>query len=378
MTMVNRVMMIAGEVSGDAHGAGVVRELKRMQPSIEIFGIGGEKMKQEGMALTYHVRELSFMGFLEVLRHLPLIRSVEKTLEQLLVLKKPEVLLLIDYPGFNLRFARIAKKYGIKVVYYISPQVWAWKKGRVKRMPGIVDKMLVVFPFEEKIYQNAGVNVSFVGHPLLEELDVQFSRAQFCKRFGIDPSRKILALIPGSRRQEIKDLFSVMARSAGVLAKSDNIEIVVGVAPNLHRDLFDRYLPPNVALHYVENATHEVMKYADLAIVTSGTATLETACFETPMIVVYKTSWLTYVIARLLIRVRNIGLVNIVAGKKIVPELVQQNATVQKIVKAAETLLRNDAARDTMRKDLSLVKGQLGTKGASVNVANAVLSMSPA
>jgi lipid-A-disaccharide synthase len=375
--MVKRVMMIAGEASGDAHGAGVVRELKRMQPSIEIFGIGGEKMKHEGMALTYHIRELSFMGFAEVLRHLPLIRSVERTLVQLLILKKPDVLFLIDYPGFNLRFARIAKKYGIKVVYYISPQVWAWKKGRVKRMLGIVDKMLVVFPFEEEIYRNAGVDVSFVGHPLLEELDVQFSRSQFCKRFGIDPSKKILALIPGSRRQEIKNLFSVMARSAGVLAQSENIEVVVGVAPNLRRELFDRYLPPNVSLHYMENATHEVMKYADLAIVTSGTATLETACFETPMIVVYKTSWLTYGIARLLVRVRNIGLVNIVAGKKIVPELIQQDVTVHKIVAAAEGLLDNEAAREAMRKDLSLVKGLLGTKGASANVANAVLIMSP-
>ncbi|HTR80110.1 MAG TPA: lipid-A-disaccharide synthase, partial [Bacteroidota bacterium] len=136
--MVQRVMMIAGEASGDAHGAGVVRELKRLQPSIEIFGIGGEKMKREGMALTYHVRELSFMGFLEVIRHLPLIRSVERTLEQLLVLKKPDVVVLIDYPGFNLRFARKVKKHGIKVVYYISPQIWAWKKGRVKKMPGVV------------------------------------------------------------------------------------------------------------------------------------------------------------------------------------------------------------------------------------------------
>jgi lipid-A-disaccharide synthase len=374
--MLKRVMMIAGEVSGDTHGAGVVRELKRMQPSVEIFGIGGEKMKQEGMTLTYHVRELSFMGFVEVLRHLPLIRSVERTMEQLLILKKPDVLMLIDYPGFNLRFARIAKKHGIKILYYISPQVWAWKKGRVKRMQGVVDKMLVVFKFEEEIYRKEGVDVSFVGHPLLEELDIQFSRAQFCKRFGIDPSKKILALIPGSRRQEIKNLFSVMARSAGVLRQSEDIEIVVGVAPNLRRDLFDLYLPPNVSLHYVENATHEAMKYADLAIVTSGTATLETACFETPMIVVYKTSWLTYIIARLLVRVRNIGLVNIVAGRTIVPELIQQNATVQRIVQLAEEMLNNDAARDAVKKDLSSVRGLLGSKGASANVANAVLALS--
>jgi len=371
-------MMIAGEASGDAHGAGVVRELKRLQPSIEIFGIGGEKMKREGMALTYHVRELSFMGFLEVIRHLPLIRSVERTLEQLLVLKKPDVVVLIDYPGFNLRFARKVKKHGIKVVYYISPQIWAWKKGRVKKMPGVVDKMLVVFPFEEEIYRKEGIDVSFVGHPLLEELDVEFSRNQFCKRFGIDPAKKILALIPGSRRQEIRGLFSVMARSSGVLSESEDMEAVVAVAPNLPRQLFDLHLPPNAVVHYVENATHEVMKYSDLAIVTSGTATLETACFETPMIVVYRTSWLTYLIARALVHVKNIGLVNIVAGKTIVPELIQHQVTVQRIVDAASRLLGNEALRSAMKKELAAVKGLLGSKGASRKVANAILGMHPA
>jgi lipid-A-disaccharide synthase len=376
--MVQRVMMIAGEVSGDVHGAGVVRELKRRQPSIEIYGIGGERMKHEGMALTYHVSELSFMGFMEVLKHLPLIRSVEQTLEQLLVLKRPDVVVLIDYPGFNLRFARKAKKHGVKVVYYISPQVWAWKKGRVKKMRGVVDTMLVVFPFEVEIYKKEGIDVHFVGHPLLEELNVEFTRAQFCKRFGIDPEKKIVALIPGSRRQEIQNLFSVMARCGAVLQKEDNCAIVVGVAPNLQEKLFTTYLPPNVTLNFVENATHEAMKYAKLAIVTSGTATLETACFETPMIVVYRTSWLTYLIARALVRVKNIGLVNIVAGKTIVPELIQHNVTVQKIVALASVLLNDEARRTAMKKELSAVKGLLGSKGASANVADAILALNPA
>lgn len=376
--MVHRVMMIAGEVSGDIHGAGVVRELKRRQPSIEIYGIGGEKMKREGMALTYHVSELSFMGFMEVLKHLPLIRSVERTLEQLLILKKPDVVVLIDYPGFNLRFARTAKKYGVKVVYYISPQVWAWKKGRVKKMRGVIDTMLVVFPFEEELYRKEGIDVRFVGHPLLEELSVEFTRDQFCKRFGIDPAKKILALIPGSRRQEVQNLFSVMARSAAVLQEKEKCEVVVGVAPNLHEKLFTMYAPPNVSFHFVENATHETMKYAELALVTSGTATLETACFETPMIVVYRTSWLTYWIARALVRVKNIGLVNIVAGKTIVPELIQHDVTVQKIVGLASALLKDDARRTMMKKDLSAVKGLLGSIGASANVADAILAMNPA
>ncbi len=376
--MVHRVMMIAGEVSGDVHGAGVVRELKRRQPSIEIYGIGGERMEREGMTLTYHVRELSFMGFIEVLKHLPLIRSVERTLEQLLVLKKPDVVVLIDYPGFNLRFARKVKKHGVKVVYYISPQVWAWKKGRVKKMRGLLDKMLVVFPFEEEIYRNEGIDVKFVGHPLLEELNVEFTRDQFCKRFGVDPQKKILALIPGSRRQEVQNLFSVMARAAGVLQDEEDLEVVVAVAPNLHKELFRMYLPESNRLHFVENATHEVMKYADLAVVTSGTATLETACFETPMIIVYRTSWLTYLIARSLVRIKNIGLVNIVAGKTIVPELIQHNVTVQRIVELASGLINNEAQQTAMEKSLSAVKGLLGTKIASANVADVILAMDPA
>ena len=376
--MVQRVMMIAGEASGDAHGAGVVRELKRRQPSMEIFGIGGGKMEQEGMSLTYHVRELSFMGFVEVIQHLPLIRSVEHTLEQLLELKKPDVVVLIDYPGFNLRFARTAKKHGMKVVYYISPQVWAWKKGRVKKMVGVVDKMLVVFPFEEEIYRKMGIDVQFVGHPLLEELNVGFTRGQFCKRFGLDADKKILALIPGSRPQEIENIFSVMARAAGALQREQNCEIVVAVAPHIRPELFETHTPPGVSLHFVENATHEAMKYADFAIVTSGTATLETACFETPMVVVYRTSWLTYLIARALVRIKNISLVNIVAGKSIVSELVQNEATVANIVAVVSEFYRNEESRIRMKKELSAVKGLLGSAGASANVAKTILAMNPA
>jgi lipid-A-disaccharide synthase len=211
--MVRRVMIVAGESSGDAHGAGVVRELRRQRPDIELFGIGGDKMKAEGMNLTYHVRELSFMGFAEVIRHLPLIRSVEKTLECLLELKRPDVVLLIDYPGFNLRFARIAKQHGIPVLYYVSPQVWAWKKGRVKKMRGVVDLMAVIFSFEVPIYEKEHVPVRWVGHPLIEELTVTETREEFCGRWGLPADRKILALVPGSRRQEIRQIFSVMARA---------------------------------------------------------------------------------------------------------------------------------------------------------------------
>jgi lipid-A-disaccharide synthase len=370
-------MIVAGEASGDLHGAGVVRELKKKNPSMEIFGIGGDKMEQEGMSLTFHVREMSFMGFVEVVKHLPLIRSVEKTLEQLLILKKPDVVVLIDYPGFNLRFARTVKKHGIKVVYYISPQVWAWKKGRVKKMRGLIDKMLVVFPFEVPIYEKENIPVQFVGHPIIEEMQDMMSKENFCKRYDLDNAKKFIAVIPGSRTQEIENLFSVMVRSAVELAGKEK-EIVVAVAPNLSIDLYKNNLPPlnaNVDVKFIQHSTHEVMKYAEFAFVTSGTATLETACVGTPMIVVYKTSAITYWIARLVVKIKNIALVNIVAGKTIVPEMIQSDATVGKLVSEAQSILNSPERYAEMKNELNIVRQKLGGVGASINVAEAILAV---
>jgi lipid-A-disaccharide synthase len=372
--MKQRVMIVAGEASGDLHGAGVVRELKKKNPSMDIFGIGGDKMEHEGMSLTYHVREMSFMGFVEVVKHLPLIRSVEKTLEQLLILKKPDVVVLIDYPGFNLRFARTVKKYGIKIIYYISPQVWAWKKGRVLKMRGLIDKMLVVFPFEVPIYEKENIPVQFVGHPLVEEMQEVMSKENFYRRYNLDNSKKIIAVIPGSRKQEIVNLFSVMVRSAFELAQNEK-EVVVAVAPNLSIELYKNNLPLNMNVKFIQHLTHEVMKYAEFAFVTSGTATLETACVGTPMVVVYKTSAITYWIARLVVKIKNIALVNIVAGKTIVPEMIQGDATVDKLVNEARSILNSPDHYAEVKKELNIVRQKLGGVGASINVAEAILAV---
>lgn len=372
--MVERVLIIAGEASGDAHGAGVVQELKSRNPDIDIFGIGGDKMKQAGMQLTYHIRDMSFMGFVEVIKHLPLIRSVERTLERLLEIKKPDVVLLIDYPGFNLRFARIAKKYGAKVVYYISPQVWAWKKGRVKKMKGIVDKMLVVFPFEVTIYEKEHVPVTFVGHPLVEQMNSSMDRDQFYAKFNLDEGKKFIAVIPGSRKQEIRALFSVMLNAAIQIAGKTK-QVVVAVAPNLSLDEYLDAVPHGAQIKFIQHATHEVMKYAEFAYVTSGTATLETACTGTPMIVVYKTSPITYWIARLVVRIKNIALVNIVAGKTVVPELIQGSVNVTTLVKEAKMILAQPQRLEEMKNELLRVKEKLGSGGASSKVADAILSL---
>lgn len=366
-------MIIAGEASGDAHGAGIVRELKKRNPELELFGIGGDKMIREGFKAIYHVREMSFMGFVEVIKHLPLIRSVEKTLNQLLRIMKPDAVLLIDYPGFNLRFARTVKQFGIKVFYYISPQVWAWKKGRIKKMKNLIDKMFCVFPFEVPLYEREGIPVQFVGHPLMEEIEEPMSRENFCKRFTLDTRKKILALVPGSRKQEIENLFSVMVRAAMELAENREKEIVVAVAPHLPVELYQRHLPPNARVTFVQHATHDVMFHAELAFVTSGTATLETAIIGTPMIVMYRTSWLTYMIARFVVKIENISLVNILAGKKIVPEIIQHDVVVPNLVAEAKEILAPETYAE-MKNELGTLKKKLGGAGASKNVVDAILA----
>jgi lipid-A-disaccharide synthase len=372
--MPKKVMVIAGEASGDLHGAGFVRELKKLDRTVEVFGVGGDKMKREGMELIYHIREVGFMGFFEVLKHLPFIRTMQLALEQVVKLKKPDVLVLIDYPGFNLRFAKIAKNYGVKIVYYISPQVWAWHKSRVKQMKGLIDSMLVVFPFEEKIYHDEGIDAEFVGHPLLEVLDSKLDRKDFCKRYGLDYEKKILALLPGSRKQEIDTIFPEMLRASRRVANEVGAEIVVGVAPTFQEDYFRTFFNVD-RVTLVKDATYELMRNADFAFVTSGTATLETGCFGTPMFVVYKTSWPTYLMAKMFIQLKHIGLVNIVSQRSIVPEFVQHRATASILAKEAIKLLRDPARMNSMRSELASLKAKLGSIGASKRVAERVFAI---
>ena len=372
--MVQRVMIIAGEASGDLHGSGVVRELKRLSPDVDVYGVGGDKMKREGMEIIYHIHELGFMGFMEVLKHLPFIKTMEHTLEQIVKFKKPDVLVLIDYPGFNLRFARIARRYNVKIVYYISPQVWAWHRSRVKKIHSLVDKMLVIFPFEVDFYHTEGIDAEFVGHPLLEVLESRLNRKNFCKRFSLDEQKPIVALLPGSRKQEIDYIFPEMLSAARIISMQNNAEIVVGIAPTLEEEYF-KTLYNLKGVHFIKGLTYEVMANADFAFVTSGTATLETACFGTPMFVVYKTSWLTYLIGRVLVHVKNIGLVNIVAGKTIAPEFIQNKAAAKKMAKSAVRLLNDEKRLTDMKADLSKVKVMLGTVGASQRVAERIMKM---
>jgi len=373
--MLSRVLMIAGEASGDLHGSGVVRSLRARRAEIDVYGIGGDNMQREGMELLFHCSKLSFMGFLEVVKNLSTVLKVERTLLKMLDTRRPDVVVLIDYPGFNLRFARKVKERGIKVLYYVSPQVWAWNKRRVKKMRAIVDRMKVVFPFEVELYRNEGIDVEFVGHPIVERIGASCIRQAFLTRHHLDPSKKILGIFPGSRLQEIERMLPVMMGAADQLRSGRPLQVAIGVAPNLGADAIREHIPGDAQVTLVENATYDLMQYADAAFVTSGTATLETGWFGTPMVVAYRTSAASFFIGRMLVDVPYIGLVNIVAGRKIVPELVQHELTRDNLIKEIAPILDDPAKAHAMRRELGIIKTRLGGPGASDKVARGIIGL---
>lgn len=373
-----RVLIVAGEASGDLHGSAVVRALKGLSPGVLVAGVGGDRMRGEGMEILHDIADLAFMGFAEVLRNLGTIRNLKRLLVDELDRRRPDVVVLIDYPGFNLRFAREAKSRGIPVLYYISPQVWAWHRGRVKTMRSLVDRMKVVFPFEVEIYRNEGIDVEFVGHPLVEHIGTSRTREEFFRENGLDPSKRLIGLFPGSRRQEIERILPVISRAAAMLCRGRDLQSAIGVAPNLGKEFLGRFTAGGEGAVMVENGTYDLMAYSDAAIVTSGTATLEAGWFGTPMAVVYRTSPLTYVIGRLLVDVRSIGLVNIVAGKPVVPEFIQGGLTAEKLASGVGRFLDDPALLASMRRDLAVIREKLGGPGASGRVARGILSLAEA
>jgi lipid-A-disaccharide synthase len=371
-----RFLAVAGEASGDLHGSGVVAALRRMDPDCRIEGIGGDMMAAAGMSILFHTRDLSFMGFVEVVKNLPTVRRVEELMRNAMDRNRPDALLLIDYPGLNLRLAAEAKKRNIPVVYYISPQVWAWHRSRIGKIARLVRKMKVVFPFEVPLYEAAGVDVEFVGHPLVERLKVTLPREEFFRMHGLDPARPLVALLPGSRAQEIQRMVPVMGGTAALLGRrKPGVQCALGVAPNLGRAPIEERWPAGVPVSYVENATYDLMAHADFAVVTSGTATLETGWFGTPLAVVYATSAVTYAIGRMLVDVEAIGLVNIVAGSHVVPEFIQHEMTPDNIAGAAIKVLDDPGYASRVRQTLEIIKSRLGSPGASDRVARSLFDV---
>jgi lipid-A-disaccharide synthase len=372
----NKLMIITGEVSGDLIGASLIRELKSLKPDLKVTGIGGDKMKSAGMDLIYHTDQMAFLGFVEVIKHIPFIRKVQKNLINVIKKEKIGCVVLIDYPGFNLSIAKKLKPLGIKIIYYVSPQLWAWAEGRVKKVRKLVDKMLVVFPFEVDFYKKENVNVEYVSHPLVERINQHkfLSKDEFFSKFNLDNEKEILLVMPGSRKQEVKAILPEVITAANKLAADFNLQVVVARSKNIDEKYFQQDSSSGKFIT-IEEHNYELMKYSHFGIIKSGTSTLEAGFFALPMIVVYKTSPITYLIGKSLIKLDRIGMVNILLDEMVVPELIQSEASSENIFKTASKILSNENSYLAVKRKLEQVKEKLGSDGASKKAAKSILEI---
>lgn len=363
--------IIAGEASGDLHGSNLMKALKKKDPAAEFRFWGGDLMAKQGGTLVKHYRDLAFMGFLEVARNLRTILNNIKFCKEDISSNRPDVLVLVDYPGFNLRIAKFAKELGIKVVYYISPQLWAWKEGRVEIIKKYVDEMMVILPFEEDFYKKHGVHSHFVGHPLLdaistlEDLDVE----DFKRENGLN-EKEIIALLPGSRKQEVEKMLAVML---SVRPYFKEYQFVIAGAPSLPKEFYQNYADDNV--HFVSNKTYDLLRCSKAALVTSGTATLETALLNVPEVVCYRGSKISYAIAKRLVKnIRYISLVNLIMDREVVKELIQNELNTNNLVEELKKILATEKRGEVFR-DYELLREKLGGKGASGNAADVIMKV---
>jgi lipid-A-disaccharide synthase len=371
------VMIVAGEASGDMHGASLVREMQKRDPSLNFYGIGGNRLKEAGVKLLANASEMAVVGLTEVIAKLGRFITVMNLMKKSLDDVKPDLVILIDYAGFNLRLAKAAHQRGIKVFYYISPQVWASRQGRIQQIKKFVNKMAVILPFEVDTYAHKGFIVEYVGHPLLDLVKTEYSRLESRKKFGLVENITTIGLLPGSRMSEVVKLLPEMLKAAEIMArKIPDIQFVLPLADTLNeKNIADIISGSAIKVNIINGRTYDVISCADLAIVASGTATLETALLGIPMIIVYKISPLTYFIGKMIITVKNIGIVNIIAGKTIVPELIQNEANGPRIADEALAILTNDERRHEIIRDLAEIRAKLGTPGAAIRAAKLAWDM---
>ncbi len=374
LTRSPRILIITGEASGDLHGANLAAALKALAPDVSVVGVGGPRMKAAGVELIHGIGHLDVIGVigptaLRVLAHRVL--SLRRYLRQ----EPLDLVILIDHPGLNFHFARVAKQAGCRVVYYIAPQIWAWRPRRMRWMQRRVDHVLVILPFEEELYRRAGVPCTFVGHPLLDEMALPYDRHRARSAFGLPPDARVIALLPGSRMGEVRALLPVMLKAVRLLPQDGgSFRVILAVAETVNRDDIKRMCDESgLDVRLVSGDPNGVMAAADLLFAASGTATLQAAIIGTPMVIVYKMSWLIYLIARLLVRVRCIGLANIVAGRAFIPELIQHRATPARLAAEARRILEDAPYREGMRAEMARVRSLLGSPGASARAATVVL-----
>ena len=372
-----KIMISVGEASGDLHGASVANALKQLRPEIELVGMGGQAMRTAGVEIIYDIADLGVIGIVEVIKNLRRLFRLRDFLADYMRANRPDALVIIDYPGFNVRLAKVAKKLGIPVISYISPSAWAWGRGRAKEVAATVQRVAAIFPFEADVYREAGANVTFVGHPLLDIVKPAMEREAAFDYFGASPDFPRVLLMPGSRKQEILNLLPDMLSAAEkITQKVPGCQFFLPVASTISREmlrtLLDKY---NVHVTLTNDKTYDLMNICDVAVAASGTATLETSLLKVPTVIIYRVATLTYLIGKQLVKIPDIGLPNIVAGRRIVPELLQDDVNPEAIAAETLRLLIDGEARRQVLADLEEVHTKLGETGAVIRVAEVILEV---
>lgn len=364
------ILIVAGENSGDKHGANLVRHFKRIQPSFSFFGIGGDNMAEQGVSLIYPMEALAVVGFFEILVHIPRIKKIFRQIKKDTIGKRPVAAVLIDSPDFNLRLAKHLKKLSIPVLYYVSPTVWAWRKKRLNTIRDTVDKMLLIFPFEKKIYDEYGIPASYIGHPLKERVKVNSTKNEFFQRYRLNPEKKLICILPGSRKSELKYHMPVLSRAVPKLAQDFDSQFILPLAKNLTEGFVMSYLEGSATpVQILSKDGYEAIAYSDIALSSCGTANLEAALLGTPVVSFYRISPLTYRFGINLMKIKHFSIVNILAGKKIVPELIQRNFTVQNILNETRKILSSGRVRSEIKAEYDKISLSLGEKIASENAS---------
>lgn len=370
-------MIVAGEASGDMYGAKVVEEAHRLDPSVRFFGIGGAAMRRAGVETLVDSKEMAVMGLFEIISHIGVIYRAFMLLKSRILADKPDLIILIDYPGFNLRLAAVAKRAGVKVLYYITPQVWAWHSSRAKKIARLVDHAAVILPFEAPFFERVGLAVTFVGHPLLEMAMPTMAKGAAQLEFGLDPQRRTVGLFPGSRLREISSLLPTMLESALILKERfPDLQFILPIANSVDSELVNELISASgLSIKVVEEKNYDVMQTCDAIIAASGTVTMEIALFGVPMVIIYKTAPLTFAIGMRLLNVDHVGICNIVAGERVVPELLQNDAEPVKIAAEISKFFKDPDYNRSVVEKLLKVREKLGEPGAALRVAELAFKM---
>ena len=371
-----RVMISAGEASGDIHAGAVAAALKQIDSSIEVFGMGGECLRAAGGEVVFDIKDHSVMGFVEVVKKLPDILRLKRDFVQLMRERKPDVFMTIDYPDFNMRVAKIAHEMGIPVLSFIPPSAWVWRKGRAKKVAGFADKVACIFPFEYEVYKEAGANAEFVGHPLVDIVKPGMTRAEAETWAGKDSSKKLILLMPGSRLMEIEKTLPTLLEAGKLLQKQrPEVQFVLPRAGTIPLELLESKIKVSgLEVRITDGHNYDLFSIADLALATSGTVTLEAALCGLGSVIVYRAAALTFFIAKLFVKIPNIGLPNIVAGRQVMPELLQDDFTPARVAEEAIKLLE-EPRNAQLHKDIAEVKKRLGAPGAVQRVAELIIRM---